>query len=264
MTEVHVNGPPVSGRLRFESEMIALRPRLMAFSRSLTRHRERAEDLLQDTHIKALSHWESYEMGTNMFSWLCMIMRNQFYSERRTAWRNLPLDVKVVERTIVDPTINQEDQLGFNQEFAAFAPLLGLLPLDMRDSVIGVHYCGIKYEDLAAVLDVPVGTVKSRVFRGVEALKNLMESERQYNLDLTQWAHAAQDVPRDHPYYPIAKAYEEIYKFLTLNGRRDFTPPQLTKPSEIDAIWRQLLASEEFQFDDEDLDSLMRSNYEPY
>jgi RNA polymerase sigma-70 factor (ECF subfamily) len=264
MTEVHVNGRPVPGRQRFEHDAIALRPQLLRFAFILARNRSDAEDLVQDAYIKALKYWESFEPGTNLKAWLFLILRNSFYTEKRRSWRSLPLDMEVAERTIVDPSVNQEDQLEFNQEFTALAPLLGLLPLDIRDSVVGAHYCGIKYEELATVLGVAVGTIKSRVFRGTDALRTILASEHKYSPDVTPWAHAAQSVPRGHPYYPIAKAYEEIYAFLILNGNHNFVQIEFTKPSEVEAIWRQFLASGESQFeDDEDLDSLMRSDYEP-
>ena len=258
MAAVQMNPRPEYTRLRFEREMMAQQPVLMGLARSLTRHRERAEDLVQDTYIKALSHWEHYAPDTNMRAWLCMILRNQFYSERRRAWRNTPLDQEVAERTIVDLTVNQEEQLGFNQEFALYAPMLGLIPLDMRDSVVAVHYLGMKYEEVALVLETEIGTVKSRVSRGLTALQAILASDEKYNLDLSPWAHASQDVPRDHPYFPIAKAYEEIYTSLVLQGKRQFVETkEMTPVSRIDALWRELIASEDFE-DEEDLDSLMR------
>jgi RNA polymerase sigma-70 factor (ECF subfamily) len=233
----------------------------MRLARSLTGHSQEAEDLVQDTYIKALLHWEQYAPDTNIRAWLCMILRNQFYSKKRLSWRMTPLDQEMAEQTIVDLAVNQEEQLGFNQEFALYAPLLGLVSLDMRDSVLAVHYLGMKYEEIALVLDIEVGTVKSRVSRGLTALQAILASDEKYALDLSPWEHASQDVPRDHPYYSIAKAYEEIYAFLKTQKKREFLRIKETGcMSRVDVLWREMIASEEFRFgDEEDLDSLMRS-----
>ncbi len=60
MTELHANGRPISGRQQFERDIVALRPKLLGFAWSLARNTEQAEDLVQDTYIKALSSWESF------------------------------------------------------------------------------------------------------------------------------------------------------------------------------------------------------------
>lgn len=266
MTEVNLNGRSLSGRLYFEREVVALRPKLLRFARLLTQGRDEAEDLVQETYIKALSNWYQFQPGTNLSAWLFTVMRNFFLSNRRRSWRVLPLDQEAAERTIVDPGVNQEEQLGFNQEFMLIAPLLGLLPPDMRDSVVAVHYLGIKYEDLAVILECAVGTAKSRVSRGIDSLQALIANGSNDGFDLSPWAHAAQNVPRDHPYYPIAKAYEEIYLFLaTHDGRLNKGVPANSAPqsSEADALWQELLASDSFD-DEDDLDALMRHDLEPY
>jgi len=263
MTEIHLNGPSCYGRQQFERDIVAFDTRLRGMAWKLTRHADQADDLIQETYVRALRHWEHFQPGTNLFAWLCTIMRNHFFSEKRRSWRISPLDQEVAERTIRDPSVNQEQQLGFDQEFGVFVPLLGALPIEMRDSVVAIHYVGMTYEEAAAVLECQVGTMKSRVSRGLDALEKIISSGEQYVFDLSSWSKATRDTPKNHPFYPVAKAYEEIYQFLNTRGARRQTQKEPEKLSEIDKHWRELIASESLE-DDEDLGSLMRQDLEPY
>lgn len=263
MTEIHLNGRSCYGRRQFERDIVVFDTRLRGVAWKLTGHNDQADDLIQDTYVRALRHWEHFQPGTNLFAWLCTIMRNHFFSEKRRSWRMSPLDQEVAERTIRDPSVNQEQQLGFDQEFVAFVPLLGALPIEMRDSVVAIHYVGMKYEEAAIVLECEVGTIKSRVSRGLDALEKIISSEEQYIFDLSSWSQAARDIPKSHPFYPVAKAYEEIYQFLSTRGTRRPTHTEPKEVSDIDKHWRELIALESLE-DDEDLDSLMRQDLEPY
>ena len=82
----------------FKSELMALVPFLRAFARSLTGNPEAADDLAQETLVKAWQSRTSFIPGTNLKAWLFTILRNQFYSERRRAWRHAPWDQEAAER----------------------------------------------------------------------------------------------------------------------------------------------------------------------
>lgn len=245
MDSLRVSGRPAYGRRDFEREMVGFSTPLLTFALSLTRHRERAEDLVQDTYAKALIAWETYEPGTNMKAWLFTIARNALYSESRRTWRNVGLEQGFAER-IPDTSSNQESHEEFMQDFCAIAPLLGFLPMEMRDSLVAVYFCGMKYEEASRVFDVEIGTVKSRVSRALIALRNALPERRRHPFDVSPWATASSDVPKDHPYFPVAKAYEEIYAMVMerpqmLPDRVNFVKKK--EPNKLEDAWRELVAS---------------------
>lgn len=258
MTKQPLGGPP-GGRRVFEAELLELKLAVKVFARSLTGNETTADDLAQDTLTKALSSWEQYQPGTNLKAWLFMICRNRFYSEKRRSWRSTGLDQDFAER-IRDFSPNQAELEEFRQEFCTIASLLGHLPGDMRDAVIATQYLGMSYEASAYVMQTEVGTMKSRVSRGLEQLRRLIEGGEKNVFDLTAWATASHAVPRDHPYFPIAKAYEEIYAALLLRpncSRVTIRANAEPVKEKIDRAWEELLASGVMD-ENEDLDALMR------
>ena len=155
----------------FKRELVALIPHLRAFARTLSGDPTSADDLAQDAMIKAWDARASYQMGTNMKAWTFMILRNQFYSERRRSWRQTQLDQEAAERTLVAidapdaPVVLDELRLG-----------LGMLPLEQREALILVGAGGFAYEEAAEICGCAVGTVKSRVSRARKALQVILES----------------------------------------------------------------------------------------
>jgi RNA polymerase sigma-70 factor (ECF subfamily) len=155
----------------FKRELVALIPQLRAFARTLTGDATSADDLAQDAMLKAWDARNSYQMGTNMKAWTFMILRNQFYSEKRRSWRQTQLDPEVAERTLVatddpeSPVALDELRLG-----------LAMLPPEQREALILVGAGGFAYEEAAVICDCAVGTVKSRVSRARRALQALLES----------------------------------------------------------------------------------------
>jgi RNA polymerase sigma-70 factor (ECF subfamily) len=93
--------PPSADDDAFKRELVALIPHLRAFARTLTGDPTAADDLAQDAMMKAWDARASYQMGTNMKAWTFMILRNQFYSEKRRSWRQSQLDQEAAERTLV-------------------------------------------------------------------------------------------------------------------------------------------------------------------
>ena len=154
----------------FKAELVALIPHLRAFARTLAGDPTAADDLAQDAMMKAWDARASYQMGTNMKAWTFMILRNQFYSEKRRSWRQTQLDQEAAERTLVAvddpeaPVALDELRLG-----------LGMLPAEQREALILVGAGGFAYEEAAEICGCAVGTVKSRVSRARRALQGILE-----------------------------------------------------------------------------------------
>ncbi len=154
----------------FKRELVLLIPHLRAFARTLTGDATAADDLAQDAMMKAWDARASYQMGTNMKAWTFMILRNQFYSEKRRSWRQSQLDQEAAERTLVavdDP----EAPVALDELRQA----LKTLPEEQREALILVGAGGFAYEEAAEICGCAVGTVKSRVSRARRALQTTLE-----------------------------------------------------------------------------------------
>jgi RNA polymerase sigma-70 factor, ECF subfamily len=149
---------------------VALIPHLRAFARTLTGDPTAADDLAQDAMMKAWDARGSFQMGTNMKAWTFMILRNQFYSEKRRSWRQTQLDQETAERTLVAvddphaPIALDELRLG-----------LAMLPAEQREALVLVGAGGFAYEEAAEICNCAVGTVKSRVSRARRALQAILD-----------------------------------------------------------------------------------------
>ena len=162
--------PPSSDDEAFKSQLITLIPHLRAFARTLAGDPTAADDLAQDAMMKAWDARASYQMGTNMKAWTFMILRNQFYSEKRRSWRQSQLDQEAAERTLVavdDP----EAPVALDELRLALASL----PEEQREALILVGAGGFAYEEAAEICNCAVGTVKSRVSRARRALQQPLE-----------------------------------------------------------------------------------------
>lgn len=154
----------------FKRDLVALIPHLRAFARTLCGDAAAADDLAQDAVLKAWDARSSFQMGTNMKAWTFMILRNQFYSEKRRSWRQSQLDQEAAERTLVaadDP----EAPVALDEMRLA----MGMLPSEQREALILVGAGGFAYEEAAEICGCAVGTVKSRVSRARRALQNILE-----------------------------------------------------------------------------------------
>ena len=154
----------------FKKELVTLIPQLRAFARSLTGDPTAADDLAQDAMVKAWDARASFEIGTNMKAWTFMILRNQFYSEKRRSWRQTQLDQEAAERTLVatddpaSPVALDELRMG-----------LAMLPAEQREALVLVGAGGFAYEEAATICGCAVGTVKSRVSRARRALVDILQ-----------------------------------------------------------------------------------------
>jgi RNA polymerase sigma-70 factor (ECF subfamily) len=169
--------PPSEDDDRFRVELTALIPHMRAFARTLTGDPTAADDLAQDALMKAWDARASYQMGTNMKAWTFMILRNQFYSEKRRSWRMSQLDQEAAERTLVavdDP----EAPVALDELRQA----LNSLPEEQREALILIGAGGFAYEEAAEICQCAVGTVKSRVSRARRALQAVLE-QGEYSRD---------------------------------------------------------------------------------
>src|SRR6266571_2697782 len=149
--------------------LLAAVPSLRAFAISLSGNVDRADDLVQETLLRALAHIDSFEPGTNMSAWLFTILRNLFRSEYRKRRREVEDgDGSYAERLKSQP--EQEARV----EFREFREALAKLPADQREALILVGASGFSYEEAAEICGCAIGTIKSRVNRARTRLAELM------------------------------------------------------------------------------------------
>lgn len=154
----------------FKREMLATLPSLRAFAVSLTGKHDKADDLVQDTVMKAWAKQDSFEMGTNIKAWLFTILRNEFYSQMRKRGREVQdSDGAFTERLSVHPP-----QYG-SMDMQDFKKALAKLPDDQREAIILIGASGFSYEDAAAICECAVGTMKSRVSRARIRLQDMLK-----------------------------------------------------------------------------------------
>jgi RNA polymerase sigma-70 factor, ECF subfamily len=150
-------------------ELLAAIPSLRAFAFSLRGRDSRADDLVQETLVKALAHLDSFQPGTNMVAWLYTILRHEFYSEyRRRRHEVADEDGHLAARLAVRPT--QDEHMRFLDFLAA----LNRLAPEAREALMLVGASGLSYEEAADLCRCPVGTMKSRVNRARSKLASLL------------------------------------------------------------------------------------------
>jgi RNA polymerase sigma-70 factor, ECF subfamily len=140
--------------------MLAIVPSLRAYAMSLSGNFDRADDLVQETLLHALAKIDLFEPGTNMLAWLFTILRNVFLSECRKNGRELQDSDGIYAQSLK----SQPEQYG-RVEFQNFRVELDRLPASQREALILVGALGFSYDEVAAILNCPAGTVKSRVSR---------------------------------------------------------------------------------------------------
>jgi len=153
-------------------EILGTVPRLRAFAMSLTSSTDRADDLVQETLVRALTHIGQFRPGTNLRAWLFTILRNQFNSEyRQRRWMTEDADGIYVDGLRTLP--QQSSWLEFQELRLALAKLSP----EQREAVILVGGSGMSYEEAAAICGCAIGTIKSRVNRGRSRLAELLSIE---------------------------------------------------------------------------------------
>ncbi len=155
----------------FKRELAAVIPHLRAFGRSLSGSRDLADDLVQETLLKAWAARARFQAGTNMRAWTFIILRNHFLSQMRRARFSGEWDDLVADRMLATPA-GQDKQI----ELADMQRALLQLPETQREALILVGAGGFAYEEAAEICGVAVGTIKSRVARARAALEQILES----------------------------------------------------------------------------------------
>lgn len=162
---------PPSGE--FRDQLVAAIPGLRAFGMSLTARTDQADDLVQETLMKAWHHQDSFEAGTNLRAWLYTILRNEFYSQIRKRRREVE-DADGEYASKVATAGGQESNL----DMADLRLALAKLPEDQREAIVLVGASGFSYQEAAQISGAAVGTVKSRVSRARDRLAALLGADR--------------------------------------------------------------------------------------
>jgi RNA polymerase sigma-70 factor (ECF subfamily) len=158
---VNVNSKPL------KQAFLAMIPSLRGFAITLCGDPERADDLVQDTLLKAWAHFESFREGTNLRAWLFTILRNTYFSECRQRRQRI-IDASTMDEIAVLP-----EQIG-HLDVLDFQRALALLPAGQREALILVGAAGFSYEEAAKIACCPLGTIKSRVNRARACLSKLL------------------------------------------------------------------------------------------
>ena len=153
----------------FRDALLAAVPSLRAFAISLSGNIDRADDLVQDTLVRAIANAHRFEPGTNLNAWLFTILRNLFHSEYRKRRR----EVEDPDGVYAEQLTSQPEQ-GARLDFEDFRSALSTLPSEQREALLLVGASGFSYEETAAICGCAVGTVKSRVNRARSRLSGLL------------------------------------------------------------------------------------------
>lgn len=151
---------------------------LLSFALKLTLDKDEAQDLVQDTTLKALHNEEKFVENTNLKGWMLTIMRNIFINNYRKSVR---------ENTVVDSSedlfhLNLSQDSGIETPDGAYAcneisALIAGFPAEYREP-FSMHVAGYKYEEIAAKLNIPLGTVKSKIFFTRKRLREILSDYR--------------------------------------------------------------------------------------
>ncbi|GAL86926.1 MAG: sigma-70 family RNA polymerase sigma factor [Sporocytophaga sp.] len=168
---------------QFEKEFMPLIDSLYNFAYRLTLDEDDANDLVQETYLKAYRFFNSYEQGTNAKAWLFRILKNSFINDfRKKSKEPSKVDYQEVESYYnsddVDESITTDLRIESLQEMIGdeVATALNALAVDFRTIIILCDLEGFTYEEMAKILDIPIGTVRSRLHRARNLLKEKLKA----------------------------------------------------------------------------------------
>ena len=172
-------------RLRFEEDALEFADQVYRVARRLVSSREEAEDLVQDTYARAFRSWRSFTSGTNMRAWLLRILTNLNLDRGRKVQRTPDLepleegDYYLANKLAASDgeQVLEHDRVVERLSQDGIVSALSELPHDFRDVVVLVDIGEFSYADAAQILDVPIGTVMSRLHRGRRILKHKLADE---------------------------------------------------------------------------------------
>ena len=165
-------------RVRFEEEVLDLADQVYRVARRLVSTREEAEDLVQETYARAFRSWRSYTPGTNLRAWLFRILTNLNIDRGRRQQRapdTQPIedgDYYLYNKLEESGVADDEERVVERLSQDAMVKALSAVPHNFRDVVVLVDIGDFTYQDAAQILDVPIGTVMSRLHRGRRILKH--------------------------------------------------------------------------------------------
>ncbi len=164
-------------RVRFEEEVLELSDQVYRVARRLVPSREEAEDLVQDTYARAFRSWRSYSPGTNLRAWLMRILTNLNIDRGRREQRTP--DMRPMEEgdyflynRLEEASGDGEERIVQRLSQDGVVQALSAVPHDFRDVIVLVDIGDFSYGEAAQILDVPIGTVMSRLHRGRRILKS--------------------------------------------------------------------------------------------
>jgi RNA polymerase sigma-70 factor (ECF subfamily) len=161
-------------RAQFEREALVHLDALYSFALKLTRARDDAEDLVSDTMLRAFDRWEQYQLGTNIRAWLFTILYHTFVSrKRRIDAREVQLPEDAEGWSAYEAVGEADPEGTFYDSFIdeEVTREIDRLPEDYRTAVVLSDIQGLRYAEIAEILGIPEGTVKSRLFRGRRILQ---------------------------------------------------------------------------------------------
>src|SRR5437667_6987279 len=170
-------------RVRFEEDVLALSDQVYRVARHLAGSREEAEELVQETYARAFRSWRSFTPGTNLRAWLLRILTNLNIDRGRRAQRapdQQPLeegDYFLYNRLEAATGETEEERVLERLSQDHVAEALSAVPHDFRDVVVLVDIGDFSYADAAQILDIPIGTVMSRLHRARRILKGELAEE---------------------------------------------------------------------------------------
>lgn len=165
-----------------KKDMLGTIPSLRAFAFSLCGNADRADDLVQETLMKAWINQNSFTQGTSMSAWLFTILRNVFYSEYRKRRR----EVEDAEGTMAARLVSVPEQNG-HMDLQDLRTALQKLPAEQREALILVGGSGFAYEEAAQICGCALGTLKSRVNRARTAIAQLMHIDASRDVGRPEW-----------------------------------------------------------------------------
>ena len=177
---MYVSGTePQSGS--FEELAMPLFDQLYNFAHWLTRNRDEAEDLVQETYVKALKGFSSFQLGTNFRAWIYRILRNTFLTSRTglKATMTVPLDSEVDEPEIALEPETPETILMERSNSQMVHIAIDELPVHFREVLLLCEVEEMSYQEIAETLSIPIGTVMSRLSRARKALGGRLRQELQ-------------------------------------------------------------------------------------
>ncbi len=162
------DGDGAAPHTALQRQIGTLLPELRGFARFLARDRVAADDLVQDSVLRAFNALDQFQPGTNLKAWLFTILRNQFYEQLRRARRETAIMAEFAE---TDTAIVSSQQA--RSEIADLQVLIFKLPPLLREALILVGAQGLSHDEAAAICAVPVGTMKARLSRARAQLAEL-------------------------------------------------------------------------------------------